>query len=160
MSIPREHRLRRHAEFEVVYRCGQRHFSPSLTAFYLLRSEAESTPAEVRKASGANSGGTGEPRIGITVGRFLGKSIVRNRIKRRVRAAAVQNLGRLTRPLDVVINPKRVVLEIEFQKLCAEVARAFDVVEQKAEPGKDKDRRPALRQPRSAKPERLAARRK
>ena len=158
MSIPREHRLRKHAEFEVVYRCGQRHFSPALTAFYMLRSEVESRPADARKSAGTNSRGTREPRIGITVGRALGKSVVRNRIKRRVRAAVVQNLGRLTRPLDIVINPKRAALEIEFQKLCAEVARAFDVVEQKAEPGKERDHRPAQRQPRSAKPESLAAR--
>src|SRR5262249_4566368 len=106
----------------------------------------------------ANSGTTGEPRIGITVGRALGKSVVRNRIKRRVRAAVVQNLGRLTRPLDIVINPKKVVLEIEFPKLCAEVARAFDVVQQKAEPGKDRNHQPSQPLPRSATPESLATR--
>ena len=80
MSIPREHRLRKHAEFEVVYRSGQRHFSKVLTAFYLLRPEAS-------EADGTKSGSNRDPRIGITVGRAMGKSVVRNRIKRRMRAA-------------------------------------------------------------------------
>ena len=156
MSIPREHRLRKHAEFEVVYRCGQRHFSPSLTAFYLLRPELESEGEEFE------DGGTGpeynrQARVGITVGRAMGKSVIRNRIKRRVRAAVAQNLERLTRPLDLVINPKKAVLTIEFQQLCAEVARAFDVVEQKARLGTDKSNVPLQRQ-RPGKSRQLSAR--
>ena len=70
--------------------------------------------------------------MGITVGRALGKATVRNRIKRRVRAAVTQNLGRIKRAVDVVINPKKVVEEIGFQELCSEIAQAFDVIEQKA----------------------------
>lgn len=156
MSIPREHRLRKHAEFELVYRCGRRHFSPVLTAFYLLRE----IPASNRSAEQAC--GT---RIGITVGRVLGKATVRNRIKRRIRAAVTQNLARVTRPIDVVINPKKAVLETEFQTLCAEIARAFDVIDQKATPAAAKqidggERKSGKGQPalRRDKPSRLAAR--
>jgi len=149
MSIPREHRLRKHAEFEVVYRSGLRHFSKVLTGFYLLRSETS-------EAEGTSPGSSREPRIGITVGRAMGKSVVRNRIKRRMRAAITQNLGRLTRPLDVVINPKKVALEIDFQQLCAEVARAFDVMERGTGSGTDKNSAPSQSQLES--PERLAAR--
>ena len=118
MSIPREHRLRKHAEFEQVYRCGRRHFSQILTAFYLLRA--------VESASGQG------PRVGITVGRALGKATARNRIKRRVRAAVTASLERLTRDVDVVINRKKVTLEIDFAQLLAEVGRAFEVIQQKA----------------------------
>ena len=125
MSIPREHRLRKHAEFELVYRSGRRHFSPVLTAFYLLREGPEE--------SSANSDSTDSGcRVGITVGRALGKSTVRNRIKRRMRAAVGENLGKITRPIDVVINPKKATLQAEFKILCFEVARAFEVIEQKA----------------------------
>jgi len=158
MSIPREHRLRKHAEFEVVYQCGQRHFSQALTAFFLLRPELEAVGPETLHDTGTNPGTIREPRVGITVGRAMGKAAVRNRIKRRVRAAVTQNLGRLTRPLDIVINPKKVALEIEFQQLCVEVARAFDVIEQKARFGKDTGKNERPYQQRSAKPERLAAR--
>ena len=126
MSIPREHRLRKHAEFELVYKSGRRHFSPILTAFYLLRQDEESESGSVGRSE--------EPRIGITVGRALGKATARNRIKRRVRAAVTQNLERIKRPVDVVINPKKVAQEIDFQQLCAEVARAFDTIQEKAAP--------------------------
>ena len=117
MSIPREHRLRKHAEFELVYRSGRRHFSQILTAFYLLRA--------------GNAAGQG-PRVGITVGKALGKATARNRIKRRVRAAVTGNLTRLTRDVDVVINPKKVTLDVEFSQLSSEIARAFDMIEDKA----------------------------
>lgn len=151
MSIPREHRLRKHAEFEVVYRSGQRHFSKLFTGFYLLRPETS-------EGDRAKSGSSREPRVGITVGRAMGKSVVRNRIKRRMRAAITQNLGRLTRPMDVVINPKKVALDIDFQQLCAEVARAFDVIERGSASGAEKSSAPS--QPLLEHPERLAARKR
>jgi hypothetical protein len=34
-------------------------------------------------------------------------------------------------PADVVINPKRSVLTVEFGGLCEEIGRAFKVIEQK-----------------------------
>ena len=118
MSIPREHRLRKHAEFQQVYRCGRRHFSHILTAFYLMRAEE----------SAAGEG----PRVGITVGKALGKATARNRIKRRVRAAVTESLNRLTRDVDVVINPKKATSDIDFAELLNEIARAFDVIQKKA----------------------------
>lgn len=124
MSIPRQHRLRKHSEFELVYRCGRRHFSSAFTAFYLLRKQDVELSAEEQLQ--------GDPQIGITVGRALGKATVRNRIKRRVRAAVGQNLKLLTRPVDIVINPKKIVVEIDYQQLNSEMARAFDVIEKKA----------------------------
>lgn len=129
MSIPREHRLRKHAEFELVYRSGRRHFSPVLTAFYLLREGPEESSTAISPSSSSTDYGC---RVGITVGRALGKSTVRNRIKRRLRAAVGENLGKITRPIDIVINPKKATLEAEFKILCSEVARAFEVIEQKA----------------------------
>ena len=128
MSIPREHRLRKHAEFQLVYRSGRRHFATLLTAFYLLRQDEE-------------SGG----RVGITVGKALGKATTRNRIKRRVRAAVGENLTKLTRPIDVVINPKKAVLDADFQVLCSEVARAFEVIENKAAPAAEERNGPPNR---------------
>ena len=163
MSIPREHRLRKHAEFERVYRNGRRHFSPVLTAFYLLREPAELI-AEGASESSRKIETVPGSRVGITVGRMLGKSTVRNRIKRRVRAAVTQNLARITRPIDVVINPKKAVQETDFQTLCSEIARAFDVIEQKAVPADTKQNSRGSRNSESrhkdsdTKPRRLAAR--
>jgi ribonuclease P protein component len=126
MSIPREHRLRKHSEFEVVYNSGRRHFSTALTAFYLLRT---GDPQAIAPQSG--------PRVGLTVGRQMGNAVVRNRVKRRMRAAVEHNLERLTSAVDIVINPKKAVLEMDFKQLCSEVTRAFDVVREKAVPPQD-----------------------
>lgn len=131
MSIPREHRLRKHAEYELVYRSGKRHFSKLLTAFYLARDNGEENYlSQAADLKDLNRG----CRIGITVGRVLGTSTARNRIKRRVRAAVRENLAKLTRNVDVVINPKKAVLEIEYRTLCSELGRAFDAIEEYAVP--------------------------
>jgi len=123
MSIPREHRLRKHAEFELVYKSGRRQFSSSFTAFYLLR-------------PGTQSEG---PRVGITVGRQMGGAVQRNRIKRRVRAAVRQNLRRVASAVDVVINPKKAVFGMDFEALSTEIARAFDAIAQKTAPVGEND---------------------
>ena len=146
MSIPREYRLRKHAEFELVYRCGRRHFSPVLTAFYLLREENNSGDSSGIEIDGHSK--MRVARVGITVGRALGKATARNRIKRRVRAAVAENLVRIKSPVDVVINPKKVAKDVEFKELCSEVARAFDIIELKAVPAREQavdQRRPSAR---------------
>ncbi|HEY1656796.1 MAG TPA: ribonuclease P protein component [Candidatus Sulfotelmatobacter sp.] len=130
-GFPRSARLLRHADFERVYKEGKRHFSATITVFYLARREGEnlSTP---RKRAGVPA-----PRelrlglrVGFTVGRVLGGAVQRNRMKRRLREAV-----RLTRPAtavaaDVVINPKKTLLAADFKDVTREVKRAFEVIQQ------------------------------
>jgi ribonuclease P protein component len=119
-AFPRSARLLRHADFERVYKLGRRHFSASLTAFYLLRPETEA-------AQSATSG----PRIGFTVGRVLGGAVQRNRMKRRLREAVrLCGLPAAVRA-DVVINPKKSLLVIDFTEVVNEVRRALVVIEGK-----------------------------
>jgi ribonuclease P protein component len=116
----------RHADFERVYKLGRRHFSASLTAFYLLRPETQT----VGKASATGV------RIGFTVGRALGGAVQRNRMKRRLREA-VRLCGVPAARADVVINPKKSLLTIDFGAVVNEVRRAFVVIEEKLA-GKEK----------------------
>jgi ribonuclease P protein component len=126
-AFPRSARLLRHADFERVYKLGRRHFSASMTVFYWPRPEAGvAAAADARKPAIASG-----LRIGFTVGRALGGAVQRNRMKRRLREAV-----RLTRPplslgADVVINPKKALLTVEFSAVVNEVGRAFVVIEQK-----------------------------
>jgi ribonuclease P protein component len=80
---------------------------------------------------------SGVPRIGLTVGRVLGGAVERNRIKRRMREAVRANLGAVTAAVDVVINPKKSVLTLEFAALRAEVGRALAAVQEKAGENRD-----------------------
>ena len=122
-TFPRTMRLLRHADFERVYKSGRRHFSASLTAFYLARQEDETVEASAAAPRGL--------RVGFTVGRALGGAVERNRMKRRLREAV-----RLSHPprrvsADVVINPKKSLLTMDFDALLNEVRRAFVVIEGK-----------------------------
>ena len=120
-AFPRSARLLRHADFERVYKQGKRHFSASMTVFYLQRPVAQAGAKQI--APGL--------RIGFTVGRALGGAVQRNRMKRRLREAV-----RMTRPspgpcADVVINPKKVLLSTNFEAVVNEVAQAFVVIDKK-----------------------------
>ena len=70
----------------------------------------------------------GGPRIGLTVGRALGGAVMRNRIRRRMRAAVRKQLAKLQQPVDVVFNPRKSAAEIDFGALSNEIGRAFAVV--------------------------------
>src|ERR1700685_4486928 len=94
--FPRSARLLRHADFERVYKQGRRHFSASITVFYLPRPEPEAPTSGLR--------------VGFTVGRALGGAVQRNRIKRRLREAVRRSA--LGAAVDVVINAKKSVLTV------------------------------------------------
>jgi ribonuclease P protein component len=106
--FPRAARLLKHADFERVYEQGQRHFARHMTFFFL-------------------SGGS-EARVGFTVGRVLGGAVERNRIKRRLREAVRREQQRLGVGVDVVVNPKKSVLQASFSEITQDVSRAFAII--------------------------------
>lgn len=109
--FPRSARLLRRADFERVYRYGKKHFTGHMTVFFLRRDLPQ-----------------GGPRAGLTVGRALGGAVVRNRIRRRLREAVRSSLGRLQASVDLVLHPRKSVLDQEFDRLCDEVAGAFAAI--------------------------------
>jgi len=111
--FPSSARLLRHADFERVYKQGKRHFATHMTVFYLRRAGAPGL------------------RVGFTVGRALGGAVERNRMKRRLREAVRQHRQSVSAAADVVINPKKSLLEAEFAELLQEVERAFRTIQQK-----------------------------
>ena len=108
-------RLLRHADFERVYKQGRRHFAANMTVFYLPRQQGEGL------------------RIGFTVGKVLGGAVERNRMKRRLRETVRLHWPGGPVPVDVVINPKKSVLKVEFSQLGNEISRAFAVIQKSLE---------------------------
>ena len=104
-------RLLRHSDFERVYKKGCRHFAAHMTVFYLLRERGEGL------------------RIGFTVGRVLGGAVERNRMKRRLRESVRLHWPKGLVPVDVVINPKKSLLTLEFAEIGDEIGRAFEVIQ-------------------------------
>jgi len=111
-------RLRKHADYQRVYKAGRKQFGRQMAYFFALR-DAET--AERSETAG--------PRIGLTVPKALGKAVARNRIKRRLREAVRSALPALSAPVDVVLHPKRSVLEAEFAVLEREVQTIFRSVQ-------------------------------
>jgi ribonuclease P protein component len=110
--FPKSSRLLRHADFEKVYKQGRRHFAQHMTVFYLGQENE-------------NHG----LRVGFTVSKALGGSVQRNRMKRRLREAVRLKGLRHAVAADVVINPKRTLLDAEFADLQNDIARAFEAIE-------------------------------
>lgn len=115
LVFPRGVRLLRHTDFEQVYRLGQRHFAAHITVFYLLRAGSEGM------------------RVGFTIGRALGGAVERNRMKRRLREAVRLQWPVCMPAVDVVINPKKAALGMNFSELGREVARIFEVIQKSGE---------------------------
>lgn len=113
LRFPPSVRLRKRAEFDKVYKGGERHSSANMTVIFL--------PA---------SGGGG-PRVGFTTGRALGGAVERNRVRRRLREAVRRHLRELRTPADIVFHPRKSVLRADFSQLEAEVTRAFAVISKK-----------------------------
>jgi ribonuclease P protein component len=94
-------------DFRKVYDGGLRVSSSYFAAFCLRRTEP------------------GSPRIGFTLPKAVGKSVQRNRLRRRFREAVRQHLHRLESQWDIVINPRRAGLKAPFEALSREIERLF-----------------------------------
>jgi len=110
-KFPKSLRLLKHADFQAVYKEGRKHFSGNITVFYRRRTE-----------------GTG-PRVGFTVGKVLGGAVQRNRIRRRMRAAVQRQLAGIVQPLDVIMHPRKTVLNMDFDRLDAEVKQVLAIIQ-------------------------------
>jgi ribonuclease P protein component len=120
-------RLRKHADYQRVYQASRKQFAKQMTYFFTLRPLLGADGKPLRDADAAS------PRVGLTVGKVMGKAVDRNRIKRRMREAVRKNLSALNTPVDVVLHPRRSVLDLEFAVLDHEVANVFRAIQTAAE---------------------------
>ncbi|HZU26620.1 MAG TPA: ribonuclease P protein component [Bryobacteraceae bacterium] len=105
--FPKSARILRSTDFRRVYEHGQRFSGPFFAAFLL---------------SQAREQGEG-PRIGFTVPRAFGIAVRRNRAKRRLREQVRLRLADIAPQWDIVLNPRRSLLEAGPDELRREVDR-------------------------------------
>jgi ribonuclease P protein component len=120
-------RLRKHADYQRVYKASRKQFAKQMTYFFTLRPQLGPDGTPLRNADAAS------PRVGLTVGKVMGKAVDRNRIKRRMREAVRKNLSALSTPVDIILHPRRSVIDLEFATLDREVANLFRTIQRAAE---------------------------
>jgi ribonuclease P protein component len=74
----------------------------------------------------AHDTGTLPARFGLTTPRALGKAVIRNRVKRRMREAIGRQIEKAPDRWSIVFNPRRNVAEAPFDDLCNEVGRILE----------------------------------
>ncbi len=118
MSLPKPHRLRRRQDFQKVYQHGKRHQQVHLTLRslrYLSGSDLENLPAT---------------RFGISVSTKVSKkAVVRNLLKRQVKAALRQLLPRITRGWSVVIGVRPSAQGCEYVEILRELEQLLTAAE-------------------------------
>ena len=118
--IPSNNRLRKHSQYQRVYRASRKNFGRLFVYFYRFREPPDTV--------GRGAAELSNPRIGLTVGKVMGKAVKRNRIKRRVREAVRSQLAVLENPVDIVLHPGRRVLESSFSDLQSDIASIFSAI--------------------------------
>ncbi len=101
-EFPGKYRIKKKSDFKRVYENGERFFHSYFVIFYLKN-------------------GLGYSRLGLTVSRKIGRAVVRNRIKRRLREIFRLNRYRINGGFDLVFNVKRSILNASY----VDIERAF-----------------------------------
>ena len=94
--MQRAYRLRKNKQFQYVYHKGRSCASREIVLLYIRASRLQ---------------------VGFSVSRKVGNSVMRNRVKRRLRAACVPLLPRMKKGLYVFIA-RQPALTADFDKLC------------------------------------------
>ena len=116
-------RLRMHADYQRAYASARKRQSASMSWFLAPQSLAHLT---ADAPVGPETTGPVQPRVGLTVGKVLGKATDRNRIKRRMREALRRHVDLLPQGFDLIFHPRRTVLTMDFMQLEAEIVRILE----------------------------------
>ena len=96
--MDKRYRLRNNREFKKVYNNGNNYWNRNLI-LYKKKNDLEET------------------RLGITITKKFGNAVVRNRVRRRLNEIYRLNLYRIKDGYDLVIIPKKNVIDLPYEKL-------------------------------------------
>ena len=108
--MQRGHRLSRSRDFDAVYRHGRSVSTRFLVLYWFER----------------ENGDGDAPRLGVAVPKKVGGSVIRNRIKRRLREAFRLHCAELEPRWDIVVNPRRTVLKAPFTDIEQALRKVID----------------------------------
>jgi ribonuclease P protein component len=120
VALPKIHRLRRRQDFSAVYRSGLRRSTTHLTlrALYPFK-DPPLLPDDLDEATQLSSVPT---RLGISVSQKVSKrAVVRNRIKRQIRAAFHHFLPQLSLGWQIVVVVKPNATECGYEQILQEL---------------------------------------
>ena len=105
-AFPKTFRLLRRSEFRRVYDEGQRRSASLCTVF-------------------VRPNGLPQSRLGVTTPGRLGKAVLRNRLRRRLREVFRRQRAKLPGGWDILVNPRLPVATVPFRSLEGELLRLF-----------------------------------
>ncbi|GBF82466.1 ribonuclease P protein component [Aphanothece sacrum] len=112
MGLPKANRLKHPKEFQSVYQQGRRYQSPHL----VLRVLSKTDPL----------GETEPPQFGISVSQKVSKkAVVRNRLKRQIRAVIRPLIPAISTGCKVVVAVKRNAVECNYEHFLRELEELF-----------------------------------
>ncbi|NLY77125.1 MAG: ribonuclease P protein component [Tissierellia bacterium] len=101
-----KNRLKKNEDFKKVYKYGKSYYNRNLV-MYIKKNGLDYT------------------RVGFTVTKKIGNSVVRNKIRRRIKEIVRQNFISVKEGYDIILVPKKNVVDINFQELESAVFHIF-----------------------------------
>ncbi|NLW22026.1 MAG: ribonuclease P protein component [Tissierellia bacterium] len=96
--MKKKYRLRKNEEFKRVYKRGKNYWNRNLILYVV-------------------ENGLDYSRVGFTVTKKVGNSVVRNRTRRRVREIYRKYINNIKEGYDIIIIPKKNVVDIDHKDL-------------------------------------------
>ncbi len=105
--LPAVYRLKERGDFRRVYQRGKSVATPYFVMVYRPNRQNHC-------------------RVGFSVSKKVGKAVVRNRVKRRFRAAAREHMALFPAGLDVVFIVRQGAVNASYQNICGQMVRAVE----------------------------------
>ena len=118
-------RLRKHADYLRAYAAGRKRQSAAISWFFAPQTQEAEAKVDAPTLPAP-------ARVGLTVGKVMGKAHERNRIKRRMREALRRHVDLLPAGFDLIFHPRRSVLTMEFAQLEREIVRILEQAQEQS----------------------------